>query len=148
MYQCNIILLFLDILVSHNHTKTHALLFQRFLILLDLNRQFYCVCVLFIFSANTLSEFFFFLYDFLVIGSDSKQFLLASVVISLIFVRFLTFSIIFFENLIIHQLEKSFSNHFLHFLAPSSYQCIILAKLEFQPRWNIMSLCTFFNTDS
>ena len=41
LYPYNTILVFQHILALHNYTKTHASLFYWFLILIDLNKQFY-----------------------------------------------------------------------------------------------------------
>ena len=53
-------MLFIHILVSRNHIKTHALLFYLFIILIGLNRLFfyeYLLCFLFFFSFLWLINF-------------------------------------------------------------------------------------------
>ena len=60
LHPCNIILLFLNILVLHSLTKTHALLFYWFLILTYLNRQIYSWVVLlfsFLLPKNYLKKY-------------------------------------------------------------------------------------------
>ena len=106
MYPCNIILLFLHILVFHNHTKTHKLLFYLFPVLIGL---FMRISVLFISFANI------FMIS-CILHSFSENCI------------FNQFEKIFFKiNFYLFLSSVFISSPF--FLALYSYQCMILAKL-------------------
>ena len=75
MHPCNIILLFLHILVALNHTKTHAILFYLFLTLMDLSRLVYSWIFVrvFLWLINFLKTIC--LYDSLILALNISYFL-------------------------------------------------------------------------
>ena len=140
---CCIILIFLHILVSRNHTKTHT--FFWFLVLIDLNTSFYSRVSLF-FSFLLLIKYLkiFLLYDVMLLCCDSKGLLFASVLKSLMSLCFLTFSIVFLKTTLF--IKSFFFSKFLQKLLVF-LRSVFISIYGFSQAFplNLVTLCTFFN---
>ena len=141
---------FLCILLSRNHIKTHSSLLYLFLVLIDwnslfynslfynrLNSLFYNICAFwFLWLINLLKKIL--LYDSLVWSlNDSFLLRLLQVWYLYAFSHFPWFS----QKLYcLSTWKKVLQNYFLHFLLDLCFNQVF---------WlNLMTLCTFFNTNS
>ena len=143
LYPRNIILHFLYILVSHNHTKTHKLLFHWFLILLAMNRLAYsCLFTFFISNDNTFSEKDFVVWSF---GSNKKTipscFAFDKFTICMFFFYFLWFFQTLHYSLV---KENLFQNPFCILY---SSVLTLMSGFNLFSLLNLMTLHTFFNTN-
>ena len=140
MYPDKIVLLFLYISVSLNHTKTYTLLFCLILILINL-RRLLCSWVSVLFSFLWLINFQIniLLYDDLVLTPNSSLFFL--------FYKSMFSGIFngFNENWIIHQLKNFFLESYLAFFLSSAFISMFCFSQVF---WlNLMTLWTFSKTN-
>ena len=128
-YLYNTVFLFYHILVYHNHTKTHTLIFYLILVLKVLNRQVKFISIRGFFSQQFLLDFLWKIleYNNLVLKANSFFFFLLWK--SLISACYLIVSIVLQKTALFISLKKSLSKSFFWFLLNlSSYQYIILAK--------------------
>ena len=137
----DMILFFLHILVSHNHTKTHTLLFYIIQILINLNSLVYSWILFCIFLANKFSEKQ--LLNESLVQILNNFFLLQLLQVWHLYVFFHIFYG-FSKNCIVHQLEKVFFKiTFYFFLSSVSYQFMVLTKNFY---WAfLLTICTFLN---